>query len=87
MTIVSMDFVRLHVFVISTSVSVWTLAQTTAYTAFDKHDHVDICKQFKRNFRMFQHGVPRASGESIVIRGVESITSDTFIATILKNIG
>jgi len=44
---------RLHVLVTGSRVSAGTLTQVAAYTAFNEHDHVNVCKQFKIDTRMF----------------------------------
>jgi len=64
-----------------------TLTQATAYTAFNKHDLIDVGEQLKIHAHMFQHRVSRETRQSVVMRGIETITFDTFVAKIFENIG
>jgi len=82
--------VRLHVLVIGSRVSAGILTQVAAYTAFDKHDIIDVGEQLKIYARMFLHCVPREIQHSVIMYGIETIRSrpfDTFIAEIFENVG
>jgi len=39
--------------------SAGTLTETTAYTALDEHDHINVGEQLESYMCMFQQGVPR----------------------------
>jgi len=63
------------------------LTQATAYTAFEKHDLIDVDEQLEIYTRMFQHRVPRETRQSVIMRGIETVTFDTFVAEIFENVG
>jgi len=49
--------IQLHIFIIGSRVPAGTLAKTAAYTALDKHHHIDVSEQFEIYAYMFQHSV------------------------------
>lgn len=47
-----------HVVVISFSMTVSDIANTTAHAFFNELKHINICHQLKFNSRLFQRGIP-----------------------------
>jgi len=76
----------MHVLVISLCVSAGTLTETTAYTALDEHDHMNVGEQLESYMFIFQYGVPRETWQCIIMRGIETVTRDA-IAEIFENVG
>jgi len=74
-----------HVLVTGSRVSTGTLAQAAAYTTFDKHDLIDVGAT-RIYARMFQHRVLHETWQSVIKRGIETITFDTFVAEIFENV-
>ena len=76
---------RTHVLVISLSTG--TLTETTAYTALDEHDHINVGEQLESYACIFQHGVPCETWQCIIMRGIETVTHDTTFAESFENVG
>jgi len=67
--------VRLHVLIIDSRVSAGTLTQTAAYIPRSINMTFDG-EQLEIYARMFQHRVPRETRQSVIMRGIETITFD-----------
>ena len=66
-------------------ISIWTLAQTYTYTAFDEHNHVDVRKKFEF-YTWYLNIAFHVKSGSTIIRGVEPVTRDVTVTEIFKNV-